>query len=81
MTIKNRYPTPADLGTHRQALWIEVLHQAGHSLGLQQCQNQGRRRTEGRLPHEPGLVRAHRHVLQTHEFARHVPVDDERHLP
>ncbi len=42
MTITNRLSASLNLGTHRQASGSEILHEAGHLLGLQQCQDQGR---------------------------------------
>jgi hypothetical protein len=38
--------------THRQTKRVHPLHQIQHMLGIQQCQNQGRRPVEGSLYHK-----------------------------
>ncbi len=57
-------PASPHLGAHRQTSRSQILHEVRHSLGIQQCPDPKRRRGESRLPHKPGPVRAHHHVLR-----------------
>ena len=67
--------------SHRPITRMHTVHQGGRQMGIQQHPNQGGRRMESCLPNPRRTIRTNGNVLWTYELARHLPNDDEHHLP
>ena len=56
----------------------EGVYEVGSKIGLQQCQDQGRRRMESSIHHTHWSVRTHRNIFRVDKLPRYFPNDDER---
>ena len=93
ITTSTRLPTPKQVHekeqkripinspSNRQTSRMHPVYEIRHNMGIQQYQNQGRRQTEGGIPHAPRPVRTFGNVLRPHKLPSYLPSNDERNLP
>ena len=73
-------PSPPHQRTYISRPRSIIILQVRHTLGIQQCTNQRRRRMEGSIHYEPRPIRTQSHVLRSHEFPHYIPDHDECHI-
>ncbi len=71
---------PINPSSHQPTARLHIVHKGGRLMGLQQHQNQRRRRMESCIPNTRGTVRTNCDVLWTHKLTCYLPDDDEYHL-
>ncbi len=81
MTIKNRYPLPLISELINKLRGAKYFTKLDVRWGYNNVRIKKGDEEKATFCMNRGFVRTHCHVLRAHQFARNVPMDDERHLP
>ena len=77
---KEQNATTSNWRSNSQTQESKIFQQVVLDLVIQQCMDQRRRRMEGRIPNQQGIIRTSSDVLQTMQFARNISKNDEQHF-